>query len=354
MEINKRRFFNGALLAITSFLTLHSFGPDLPPLVIATATSHLPQIVPAKSRILQRLNIEGPICRHILPRQLIRDFYLRLRPLSCPIALRLTLFHTSTGDALVTSFRQTRRQTRPESTLSPCRMVQWLRALPSRRLALSFVAPARLPPVRHVSYRLFPHPRPRFFRRPVFWLLPVAGGISLYFYPRPQLISSQLLSSPTLIPCPPHESPTSHETLILSPSEHGLSPSERIRTFLIEHIWEPILTARRFVHLFFLLFPVILSSPMLLVGSPEERLQGDRWGAVWWYDYLVVQMDRAGPTFTKVSNIVLLFGIQLTSACSLLSGQPRVQICFPLCCVNVWARCILKEEHTLLHIQSVS
>ncbi|KAI0001665.1 hypothetical protein BJV77DRAFT_969101 [Russula vinacea] len=156
-------------------------------------------------------------------------------------------------------------------------MVQWLRALPSRRLALSFVAPARLPPVRHVSYRLFPHPRPRFFRRPVFWLLPVAGGISLYFYPRPQLISSQLLSSPTLIPCPPHESPTSHETLILSPSEH-------------EHIWEPILTARRFVHLFFLLFP--------------ERLQGDRWGAVWWYDYLVVQMDRAGPTFTKLAQFV--------------------------------------------------
>ena len=230
-------------------------------------------------------------------------------------------------------------------------MVQWLRALPSRRLALSFVAPA---PVRHVSYHLFPHPRPRFFRRPVFWLLPVAGGISLYFYPRPQLISSQLFSSPTLIPCPPHESPTSHETLILSPSEHDLSPSGRIRTLFIEHIWEPILTARRFVYLFFLLFPVILSSPMLLVGSPEERLQGDRWGAVWWYDHLVAQMDRAGPTFTKVRNIGLLFGIRLTSACSLLSGQPRVQICSLLCCVNVWARCILKEDRILLRIQNVS
>jgi len=41
---------------------------------------------------------------------------------------------------------------------------------------------------------------------------------------------------------------------------------------------------------------------MLLVGSPEETLQGDRWGAVWWYDYLVVQMDRAGPTFIKLAQ----------------------------------------------------
>lgn len=41
---------------------------------------------------------------------------------------------------------------------------------------------------------------------------------------------------------------------------------------------------------------------MLLVGSPEDRLQGDKWGAVWWYDYLVAQMDRAGPTFIKLAQ----------------------------------------------------
>jgi aarF domain-containing kinase len=46
---------------------------------------------------------------------------------------------------------------------------------------------------------------------------------------------------------------------------------------------------------------------MLLVGSPEERLQGDKWGAVWWYEFLVAQMDRAGPTFIKVRGIVLFF-----------------------------------------------
>jgi hypothetical protein len=182
-------------------------------------------------------------------------------------------------------------------------MLKWAT---SRRLAL--VPSTRLPPLRHVSYRLPPpHPRLRFARRHVFWVLPIAGGISLYFYPRPQPVLSQLVSSPTLIPCLPQESPTSDETLILSPSEHYLSPSERICALFVDHIWEPILTARRFVHLFFLFIPVILSSPMLLVGSPEERLQGDKWGAVWWYGYLVAQMDRAGPTFIKVRGIVLFW-----------------------------------------------
>ena len=166
---------------------------------------------------------------------------------------------------------------------------------------------ARLPPLRHVSYHFPPPSRLRFIKRPAFWVLPIAGGISLYFYPRPQPVLSQLVSSPTLIPCLPPESPTSDETLILSPSEHYLSPSQRISALFVDHIWEPILTARRFVHLFFLFIPVILSSPMLLVGSPEGRLQGDKWGAVWWYDYLVAQLDRAGPTFIKVRGIVPFF-----------------------------------------------
>jgi aarF domain-containing kinase len=141
--------------------------------------------------------------------------------------------------------------------------------------------------------------------------LPVVGGVSIYFYPRPQPLLSQPPSSPTLIPCPSDnsESPTPSESLILSPSELHLSLSERIYTLFLDHIWEPILTARRFIHLFFLFAPVIISSPMLLVGSPEERLQGDRWGAVWWYDHFVAQMDRAGPTFIKVRSIVPFFCI---------------------------------------------
>jgi aarF domain-containing kinase len=206
-------------------------------------------------------------------------------------------------------------------------MVQWLRVLsPSRRLPLSSVASTRsLPQTRHVSLSPFSRPFPysRFsFKRPAFWVLPVVGGISVYFYPTKQFSPS------TSVPCPSHEPPTHNEPLILSPSELHLSLSERTCSFFIDHIWEPILTARRFIHLFFLFAPVILSSPILLVGSSEERLKGDRWGAVWWYDFLVAQMDRAGPTFIKVRNITPFFGIQLTrhlwSACPVGSLPHRL------------------------------
>ncbi|KAH9997697.1 hypothetical protein BJV74DRAFT_825975 [Russula compacta] len=162
--------------------------------------------------------------------------------------------------------------------------------VPSRRLSLSLVALIRRPHARHVSfYRLHSASKthPLSSRRPVFWLFPLVGGISLFFYPRPQPILSQLFSSPTLIPCTSNKPETSREPLILSPSEPGIFSLPR-------HIWEPILTARRFIHLFFLFVPVIISSPMLLVG--------DRWGAVWWYNYLVAQMDRAGPTFIKLAQ----------------------------------------------------
>jgi hypothetical protein len=97
-------------------------------------------------------------------------------------------------------------------------------------------------------------------------------------------------------------------------------------TYIIQtYITEPISTFFRFLHLALLFGPVILTSPMLLVGSTKasRRLlqrgaigQGEdveRWGAVWWYGFLVAQMERAGPTFIKVS---LLISLQLRT-------QPR-------------------------------
>ena len=209
-------------------------------------------------------------------------------------------------------------------------MLQWTRTLPpSRRLSLSSLPPIRLPQSCHVSFSplLRPSPYSRLsrlsFRRHIVWLFPVVGGVSIYFYSRPHPLLSQPFSSSTLKTCPSDdndndESLTLSEFLILSPSELHLSLSERIYTLFLDHIWEPILTARRFIHLFFLFAPVIISSPMLLVGSPEERLplQGDRWGAVWWYDYLVAQMDRAGPTFIKVRSILSCLSFAASAKCN--------------------------------------
>ncbi|KAL9934522.1 hypothetical protein V8E36_006297 [Tilletia maclaganii] len=87
----------------------------------------------------------------------------------------------------------------------------------------------------------------------------------------------------------------------------------RIHAFLRTHIIEPVGTGKRFLVLVFLFAPVILTMPMLFVGRRREggrrrgrrvakREEGQRWGAMWWFSFLVKQMERAGPTFIKLAQ----------------------------------------------------
>ena len=158
-----------------------------------------------------------------------------------------------------------------------------------------------------------PAPVPRLGRK-LLWAIPIAGGIGIFLLPKPQTIGlSTVFASPTLIPCPdPNEfslyDKDRIDVTILSPDEEGRSLLSRFGSVFIERIWEPILTARRFIHLLYLFIPVLFSAPMLLIGRPEDRLQGDRWGAVWWYGFLTAQMQKAGPTFVKVCSKVFLYG----------------------------------------------
>ncbi|CAK5264490.1 unnamed protein product [Mycena citricolor] len=136
-------------------------------------------------------------------------------------------------------------------------------------------------------------------RRAAWWFLPFAGGLA--FYLRPDNTSSPiptLISSPAVIPCQPQP----RQVFLLSASEYELTISARLRAFIRDRLWEPFLTAGRFVYLVVLFIPVIISCPMLLIGRPEKRLRGDRWGAVWWYNLLVTQMETAGPAFIKLAQ----------------------------------------------------
>ncbi|KAH0838002.1 hypothetical protein J3R83DRAFT_6241 [Lanmaoa asiatica] len=147
------------------------------------------------------------------------------------------------------------------------------------------------------------HTRPWTWR--TLWLVPIIGGVVFYLSPVPRLHLPSVFSSPTLIPCPESRDNArrfSDQDLIGSPAEPQRSLFFRIVGVLQDYIWEPILTARRFIHLFYLFVPVIITMPMLLVGSPDKQLQGDRWGAVWWYDFLVKRMRAAGPTFIKLAQ----------------------------------------------------
>lgn len=90
---------------------------------------------------------------------------------------------------------------------------------------------------------------------------------------------------------------------------HEPVPARSISRLLLDYLVEPFLTALRFLHLVVLFGPVILTSPMLLVGKPERKRPGkpvaaeeDAWGAVWWYSFLVKQMERAGPSFIKLGQ----------------------------------------------------
>lgn len=135
-------------------------------------------------------------------------------------------------------------------------------------------------------------------RRKVLWLIPVAGGIAFLFKPQQKSVLPQVLQDDAFIPCN-RQSPRP-QPIIYSPYEADRSLLSRVGLFLRNTILEPLVTAGRFAYLFCLFFPVILASPMLLIGTPTPELQGDRWGAVWWYDLFVMQMERAGPTFIKV------------------------------------------------------
>ena len=126
--------------------------------------------------------------------------------------------------------------------------------------------------------------------------------------------------------------PVSH-LVASSPAEPALSPIRVLRIYLIE----PFFTLLRLLHLVLLFGPVIISTPMLLVGRKEKRkgygkpvaVDEENWGAVWWYGFLVKQMERAGPSFTKLGQWAAsradLFPAALCEKMSKLhsNGQPH-------------------------------
>ncbi|CDO72948.1 hypothetical protein BN946_scf185007.g2 [Trametes cinnabarina] len=152
----------------------------------------------------------------------------------------------------------------------------------------------------HTQFRPGTSNNSSFFSKRLLWIVPVVGGFALYAAPRPDE-SHNVYSSPTLIPCPA-PTPEAADTIIMSPSEADRSLLRRILAFLRDRLIEPILTAKRFAYLCFIFVPVLLASPMLLIGQPEGKYGGDRWGAVWWYGFLTSQMQRAGPTFIKLAQ----------------------------------------------------
>jgi aarF domain-containing kinase len=74
----------------------------------------------------------------------------------------------------------------------------------------------------------------------------------------------------------------------------------RIKIAFLRYIYEPIATGLRFVQLVIIFVPVLVTIPVIFIGPRMPESDNERAGTLWWYRFLVKQMERAGATFIKV------------------------------------------------------
>lgn len=130
----------------------------------------------------------------------------------------------------------------------------------------------------------------------------VIAGVFLYGLHTPSQQSLHtLIESPAIIPSIVKDTPN---FAISSPIEPNFLA--KLSSMLYNHIFSPLRTGLRFLHLVIIFAPVLITSPMLFIGQPEDQYRGERWGAMWWYDVLTFSMQKAGPTFIKVSAIFIV------------------------------------------------
>ncbi|KAI9486245.1 MAG: ABC1 family protein [Benjaminiella poitrasii] len=98
---------------------------------------------------------------------------------------------------------------------------------------------------------------------------------------------------------------------------------QRLLVFLDDWVLEPLLTLRRLAHILILFSPVVVTAPVVFLGSRIDAQE--RSGTLWWYEFLAKQMERAGPTFIKLAQWIAsrtdLFPIALCSRLSKLHSH---------------------------------
>jgi hypothetical protein len=81
---------------------------------------------------------------------------------------------------------------------------------------------------------------------------------------------------------------------------HGIKRLFRaIALGLDNYIVEPVCTGLRFLHLVVIFVPVIITVPVIWLGTRAKDRDNERTGTLWWYSFLVSSMERAGPAFIK-------------------------------------------------------
>lgn len=68
------------------------------------------------------------------------------------------------------------------------------------------------------------------------------------------------------------------------------------------YIYEPVCTGLRFLHLVCIFVPVIVTVPVIWLGKRQPERDNERSGTLWWYEFLVASMERAGAAFIKLGQ----------------------------------------------------
>ncbi|KAL1954021.1 hypothetical protein VTO42DRAFT_1842 [Malbranchea cinnamomea] len=88
-----------------------------------------------------------------------------------------------------------------------------------------------------------------------------------------------------------------------APSEaHGVMKIARGLYLVFDHVYEVVATACRFLYLVSVFVPVLLAVPVVWLGRRVKEQDNERTGALWWYEFLTLAMERAGATFIKLGQ----------------------------------------------------
>ncbi|KAM0556906.1 hypothetical protein ACHAPJ_005579 [Fusarium lateritium] len=89
----------------------------------------------------------------------------------------------------------------------------------------------------------------------------------------------------------------------VSADSRGISRiGERIKYLLDLLIIEPVCTGFRFLQLVVIFVPVIITIPVIYFGKRQPDRDNERSGTLWWYGFLVNEMELAGPAFIKLGQ----------------------------------------------------
>jgi hypothetical protein len=73
--------------------------------------------------------------------------------------------------------------------------------------------------------------------------------------------------------------------------------------------------------------PVIVMVPVVWFGRRVPSRDRERTGTLWWYDFLVASMERAGPAFIKVREAMVY------SSCEIRPMMPKTDAVQSLWCL---------------------